>query len=76
MGHLFVFRLGSNDFGKVGKELISTKMVKKKKKKKETFHAMCCAKCFPMVYGLSRPLPYPGGSCLTLPILQMRKVKL
>lgn len=40
MGHLFVFRLGSNDFGKVGKELISTKMVKKKKKRKK--HSMPC----------------------------------
>lgn len=40
MGHLFVFRLGSNDFGKVGKELISTKMVKKKKKKHIPCHVV------------------------------------
>lgn len=37
---------------------------------------MCCAKCFPMLFGLSGPLRYPGASCLTLPILQMRKVRL
>lgn len=53
MGHLFVFRLGSNDFGKVGKELISTKMVKEK----ET-HSMPCVvqnafPCFMGYLGLS-----------------------
>lgn len=55
MGHLFVFRLGSNDFGKVGKELISTKIVKRKKK--ETHFIPCVVQnafpCFMDSLGLS-----------------------